>query len=156
MVVVRPGHSGIGFAYFTIKIQKGIKSKEVIMLRRMLLAAMLICLIAGLLQARVNEQSKAIAPQSDAWGGLDQSPTFRRCDPPDRGTPPDVWNGLDQSPTFRRCDPPDRGNPPDIWNGLDQSPTFMRYDPPNGGIPQGFDPILWGVWMLMKSFGGGI
>ena len=102
------------------------------MLRRMLLAAMLICLIAGLLQARVNEQSKAIAPQSDAWGGLDQSPTFRRCDPPDRG------------------------NPPDIWNGLDQSPTFMRYDPPNGGIPQGFDPILWGVWMLMKSFGGGI
>ena len=40
-------------------------------------------------------------------------------------------------------------------NGLDQSPTFMRHDPIGGGNPQGYDPIIWGVWILMKSFGGG-
>jgi len=111
------------------------------MMRRMLLAAMLMCLIVGISQARVIDHSKAVAPQSDIWNGLDLSPTFMRHDPIDGGIP----SGIDPV-----------GYPkPDFSREPDQPPTFRRHDPIDGGIPQGYDPIIWGVWMLMKSFGGG-
>jgi hypothetical protein len=111
------------------------------MMRRMLLAAMLICLIVGLAQARSNQDSKAVAPPSSDSNGLDMPFTFMRHDPLDRGIP----NGIG----------PVGVSQPDFTREPAMPPTFRLHEPIDGGIPQGYDPIIWGVWMLMKSFGGG-
>ncbi len=110
------------------------------MLRRTLLIAMLMCLLVGLAQARIYDDSKAVAPGLDFTRGHEQPPTIARHVPM-RGD----WSQGRDLEGVSRLD----GREPEL------PPTITRQDPPGRGIPQGYDPISWSIWMLMKSFGGG-
>ncbi|HEX7342795.1 MAG TPA: hypothetical protein VF398_00920 [bacterium] len=110
------------------------------MLRRTLLIAMLMCLLVGLAQARVYDDSKAVVPGLDFSRGSEPPPMIARHVPM-RGD----WSQGHDLEGMSRLD----GREPEL------PPTIRRHDRIDRGWPHGYDPIRWGFWMLMKSFGGG-